>query len=556
MNNKKTIISLLSLSLFFLMISCRSNDNVIETLSGSSDFRTGSAVINFTLSVNDYSVVSDEVSPIASIQNKNIKVMEKEQVHTFQIDDNKDLVATLTPLTSSLKTNSLASINPTAAITNLLVDVKFRIIVYNSVGTRIGTKTYTIKSTAGKAVADDNNDLYLDHTAGNYTFVALSYGNNTLPSDVIGDLNGASLSASGNDDLMYFQVNKALVRGDNALNIILKHLYSLITTKLDASLVASGQPINSITTATFSKHYQANNLKLSNGTITYGSEGTKPVDFSGNTGAVWTSKPTLIANSGTGPINIPSLTLNNLSVGTAGVANGIKIKTQTIDDISVKPGIKYNLNLNFRCTEVAPTNYSFYMADRYGTGPSPLSQTYTDFPKTSAGFTFDIYELDNSFQLNINGTNVAPREIQFEPKISGLRRNIRFKSDKQLWGIGGTTAPIYDMHGYNNSPSNPQAIFRITIAADGTVSMFGRRNFNTYGTISPLEPVELYQPSADTNAADTQAYAATAPTVPFNTVFWYSTGAKLNTVTVSLSVTGATELRGYGYGRNIVNPCP
>lgn len=66
-------------------------------------------------------------------------------------------------------------------------NIKYRMIVYKtSDGSRIGSKTYTIN--AGVSVPDDGNDLYLDHTAGNYSFVILSYGTNVLPADVAGVL--------------------------------------------------------------------------------------------------------------------------------------------------------------------------------------------------------------------------------------------------------------------------------------------------------------------------------------------------------------------------------
>jgi hypothetical protein len=84
-------------------------------------------------------------------------------------------------------------------------NIKYRMIVYKaSDGSRIGTKTYTINT--GVSVPDDGNDLYLDHTAGNYSFVILSYGTNILPADVAGSLGTASLTGiSGDSDLMYFR---------------------------------------------------------------------------------------------------------------------------------------------------------------------------------------------------------------------------------------------------------------------------------------------------------------------------------------------------------------
>ncbi|WP_407480804.1 hypothetical protein [Elizabethkingia meningoseptica] len=553
MNNKKLTIATLILSVSFMISSCRSTDSVADNTnnSGNSTFNSGEAVLKFGVLDNDFeSADSENPTPTASINGVRGTNKTKEQTKVYLVED-KALVATLSPVVNSLSAKAQAGINPMAATYPQPIKgpLKYRVIVYNSNGTRVGTKTYTIDA-AGASTPDAGGDMYLDNTAGNYTFVAYSYGTNVAPPDATGDLSIASLSAiDGNSDLMYFRRdNMPLIKGDNNLNILLTHMFSQVTTKLDATAVASGAGIKSITPATISRHRIANNsIKLSDGTITYSAAdiGSKTVDFSANSTSspVWTSQPTLVVNPGTGGVDAPSLTLTNMTVGT-------KVKTQTIDGLMMKPGVKYNLNLTFKCTEVGTPTYTFNLSDS-GTG-TRLNRTYTDFPATDAGFTFDIYELDNSFNLTINGTSVYSQEIQFQSGVAGYRRNIRFKSDKTLWGGSTGNAEIYNMHGYNaTTPANSATIFRIIIAPDGTVTMMGRRNYNSPGT-SALEPVELYQ-AASTDAGDTNAYAKTAATVPFNKVTWNSSA--LNTVNATLLVTGVTKLQGFGYGIK-TKPCP
>jgi hypothetical protein len=126
-----------------------------------------------------------------------------------------------------------------------------------------------------------------------------------------------------------------------------------------------------------------------------------------------------------------------------------------------------------------------------------LTRTF-NAPAADAGFVFDVYELDNSFNMTINGVDLATQEIQFQSGVDNYPRNIRFKSDKNQWGENGVLRFIF------GNSTNTTPIIRITIGPDGSVSMMGRRSF------SNLEPLELYGGTR------------------FNTVTWKTTGS--NTV--------------------------
>ncbi|MBO9573907.1 MAG: hypothetical protein J7497_17095, partial [Chitinophagaceae bacterium] len=385
----------------------------------------------------------------------------------------------------------------------------------------------------------------------------LSYGTSVLPADVAGSLGTASLAGiTGDSDLMYFRKdNVTLVKGTNPLNAILQHMFSQVTVKIDASGVSPGNGIQSITPATISRHRTANtSISLSNGAITYSSSaadiGTRTLDFTGNStaSAVWTAKPALIVNPGTGGAEAPTLTLTNMTVGA-------KTKTQTVNGLLVKPGSRYNLNLTFKCTSDALPTYNFTMQNAGGgvLNGTTITQRFTpDAPAADAGFTFEVYKLDNSFNLKINGQDISNSEVQFEYISQGQTypQNIRFKSDKALWGISPGVSQIYNMDGTTTTPKT--SIAQIIIATDGTVTMMGRRSLTL-----PLEPIEMYDPNTGTptgtNAARAISIAQTATMKPFNKVTWNS--ASTNVVIASMIIQNATALEAFGHGSKIV-PCP
>ncbi|MDV3955183.1 hypothetical protein CMT74_04770 [Elizabethkingia anophelis] len=555
MNNKKITIATLALSLSMVIISCRSTDNAVDGKgsSGNSSFLEGTAMLKVDIMGEEFETGSDNSSPMASVKGNVGSVTLKEQTKTVMVDD-KALVATLTPVIPSLSTMAKASSGAMAAVTPITgSNIKYRMIVYKtSDGSRIGSKTYTIN--AGVSVPDDGNDLYLDHTAGNYSFVILSYGTNVLPADVAGSLGSASLKGiSGDSDLMYFRKdNVTLVKGSNPLNAVLQHMFSQITVKLDATNVSPGNGIQSITPAIISRHRTANNsINLSDGTITYSATdiGSRTLDFSGNatTSAVWTAKPALIVNPGTGGAEAPALTLTNMTVGA-------KVKTQTINGLLVKPGAKYNLNITFKCTSDALPTYNFTMSDPGGgsRNGNVITQRFTpDAPAADAGFTFEVYKLDNSFNLSINSQNISNNEVQFEYISQGQTypQNIRFKSDRALWGISPGVSQIYNMDGTTTAPKT--SIAQIIIATDGTVTMMGRRSLTL-----PLEPIEMYDPNtgapSGTGSARAISIAKTATVVPFNKVTWNSTAT--NVVIASMIIQNATALEAFGHGSKII-PC-
>ena len=140
------------------------------------------------------------------------------------------------------------------------------------------------------------------------------------------------------------------------------------------------------------------------------------------------------------------------------------------------------------------------------------SQTFS-VPAADLGFIFDVYTLDNSFTLTVNGASISSSKLEFQPNQTD---NVRFV-DGNTYG-NGTVPQIYTMTG---TAANP--LVRIIIHKNGAISMYGSK---TSG--GPLFPLQLYNGNN------------------FNTIIWNQTSA--NTVVVSQVVVGATYISGRGNG--------
>ena len=148
-----------------------------------------------------------------------------------------------------------------------------------------------------------------------------------------------------------------------------------------------------------------------------------------------------------------------------------------------------------------------------------------DQPATNYGFVLDIYSLDNSFNMEINGTQLAHIEMQFQGGNAQVPRSIRFKSDGAVWEGGAGAVPnIWTLTGTEDNP-----IIRVVISPVGSVKIYGSRSSG-----GPLEELELYNGNY------------------FNTVPWNADGG--NGIYATQFVIGQTIMKGKGYGRNIT-PC-
>ncbi len=155
-----------------------------------------------------------------------------------------------------------------------------------------------------------------------------------------------------------------------------------------------------------------------------------------------------------------------------------------------------------------------------------------DMPATDYGFQFDIYKLDNSFMLNINGVDLTNEEIDFQTG-DGSKQNIEFL-DGTRHGVSSGVNQIYEIIGDKDYPT-----IRVKISHDGVLTLYARKS---------NADKKLYEMRFFGNVA------STSTPVAFNSIIWNTTAN--NTVIASQKIVGATNMTGYGSGlKKIVCPC-
>ncbi|WP_073551995.1 hypothetical protein [Elizabethkingia meningoseptica] len=487
---------ILLIPVFLWTLSCRSSDTPIE----------GGNQNSYNVKINMLGIIDAEQAPATSASaNKTAISSQTVQNSTIKIDENNYITASLIPQNATSNNRAQASINPMAATpvnTVLGNQVKYKVVVYESNGAWKAEKEFSYTQ-------NDSNGFMLDG-GKNYTFVAYSV-NSTSSADTPTVTNGGTLAtatlANVNKDLMFFKKNMTVTgNGTNYLDVVLKHQFSQITTILDAREVGT---ITGITSPTISPAKSSANLSFNNDItpISYNSDnaGGAAISFPTPNSQYVSSTPTLIIS--------PTNTNGQLKVG-ALTLDGITKNDMTLSSIvKIYPGVKYDLRLRFGpCRkDVSPTYFSVKDGG---------SQPFT-MPAASYGFVFDIYELDNSFNLYINDKDLlATTEIQFQTSQQ-LAQNIRFQ-DGTLYD-GDPSRAIYNIHGDSNRPA-----VRVIIDKDGNVSMYGSKYSK-----GPLFPLELYNGNS------------------FNKVSWNKTGPNL--VVATQEKIGDTKMSGFGTGKQIID---
>lgn len=225
-------------------------------------------------------------------------------------------------------------------------------------------------------------------------------------------------------------------------------------------------------------------------------------------------------NVGTGVWNIGPLnnvTTRTLTIDATLKSTGNYTNTATISTTS---GIPDPISSNNSASATVAVICTEQVQGQNFSTSNGASTTFNQ-PATNNGFVFDIFTLDNSFNLTINGTQLATTEIQFQ---SGSTPPINIKfTDGTLYEIN-PVGPIFQLTGTAAAP-----IIRVVISSTGAVKLFGSKVSG-----GPLFPLELFNGNA------------------LNTITWNSFGT--NTVTASQLVIGPTTILGTGYGSNII-PC-
>ena len=417
-----------------------------------------------------------------------------------------------------------------AAVTKPLEPgVQYKLLVYNQDGSFVVEKLYSYGNEQTEA------PILLD-AGKTYIFVAFSINDKTKVPAISGQSKLSTATIPNvNTALMYFYKELKLVDGTNLLNVVLKHQFSAVTTSLNMNPNMTGA-ITEITSPMFTPTNSAASLKLSNGALTYGAQNTTAITFPKLTGGglrYIKSEQTFIIS--------PNTTTAKLNFGKLIIDDEPK-SNYSIENIKFVPGARYNLNITFQaCTQdvsgAQGLNWDFpYKTDWYGrTYIEKDGQRYyrgdvidmtITAPAADYGFVFDMTELDNSMNMELNGIKMATQEIQFEKGASSAQ-NIRFKDGSYFQGVnveGGTVPAIYNLRGAQATP-----IVKVVISKLGEVRLFASKVNN-----GPLYELELFNGNT------------------FNTFVWNKTGQ--NVVKITQKVDQKTVLKGYGSGKTKI-PC-
>ncbi|MDH5828798.1 hypothetical protein [Sphingobacterium faecium] len=473
------------------------------------------------------------------------------QVSSVPFSKGSTLTATLTTDAPTSKANGLrASTSRAAAGTDIFTlanGVKYAVLVYDNNGNFVSTKEFNAEET--------NTEIALN--AGTYTFIAYSTNESSVPSvEGRGSLSTASLKDIS-ADLMYFKGSLEVKPSvANTLNVTLKHQYSQVITKISVAEGTIGT-IGQIVAPTITPSHASANLTFADNKIVYNGEANQNVvvAFPGFTpgSLLATSTPTLLIHDEL--LKGATLTFGTLEIG--GVVNN----NFSFENLNIVPGQRYNLNLEYKvcAVEVVATgmnwNYDLYQKNSNddgsgakvyntwltrkdgstvyveGSEAAPINALNGEFiaqeieaPAADYGFVFNIYSLDNSFNMNVNGENISDEELQFEVfrEGKGTAQTIGF-TDGTRHGDGGIPQVwAKGMEGNYTSQTNP--LIQVQIDQTGNVTVFGRKSAD-----GELLPMKMLDGSS------------------FKTVKWNG-GAAKNDVKITQRVENATGIKGYGKG--------
>ena len=492
---------MLPLAILLAATACRSTDNTLDTSANTGT--KGQYNVKINLSGADDDV--EEPVKQASISGNTIS-SKTVQTQTIPFDDTYSITATLVPVTPSLSSKAIASVNPMAA-TEIGAGIRYKILVYDKNEKLVDQKEFGYKK--------NETDGFLLDGDQTYTFVAFSV-NSTSAADTPVVTSPESLSTAKlsniSKDLMYFKRTMTVTgNAPNTLDVILKHQFSRITTNIDASQVESTGIITKVDTPTYTGGNAAGELSFKNDLqLSYTGTGNVPFTFPTiNQSKITSNAAIVIGNTSNGGVfNIKNIIIDGTS------KNNVQFSS-----LKITPKSNYNLNLKLTpCT-------------RFNMNPTPFDQD-ASLPNNSKYFGFngipdrfivDFTYVDNSFSFIVNGTRITADEIQFDGQSGTV--NIQFPNGNK-WSQSGGIPAIYNISA--NSPTAP--VIRVVIDKNGNTTFYGKRQSGDL----VLEPL---------------TYTGTGGV---KKITW-TTG--YNEVYISQVASGPTRIKGTGYGKQITT-CP
>lgn len=155
----------------------------------------------------------------------------------------------------------------------------------------------------------------------------------------------------------------------------------------------------------------------------------------------------------------------------------------------------------------------YFVTAAFDNTASPTTPFNFSAPAADLGFVFDVFRLDNSFILNVNGQTISTTKLEFQ---SDQTDNVRFL-DGSRYGFGGVPE-IYQMTGTADNP-----LIRIIIHKNGSINMYGSKVAG-----GPLFPLQLYNGNA------------------FNNIIWNQSAD--NSIILTQTIVGTTYITGRGRG--------
>jgi len=321
-----------------------------------------------------------------------------------------------------------------------------------------------------------------------YTIVAYSIDSQTqYPAEIENASNINTAEITNQQVSFMFQKQDVTVahNSNTTIKIKFKHQFAQITTiiKLDNSTSVYTQ-IRGVGGASYFKpSYTKTKFKVSNSEITaapadeslLGSSVNFPfIPFSDLTVKSITSlNPTLLNTPTTiteGKFTIEALTIGDVS------------RRVDIENLNLTPGVKYNLVLTFNVpqTTLIGVNPYFKFYDTTTQPENPFKHTVT-LENPTFGAQIDIWYLDNSFNLNINGQDLFSRELNFE----GFPLHDVYFSDLTYYGSADIPSSrprisvIYRINeGSATTPREEIPVVRLTFDQNGNVRLFGRKRMS------------------------------------------------------------------------------
>lgn len=452
------------------------------------------------------------------------------QVGTVPFSSSGSFEVTLTTAPQTAVSDEVQSSTSNRAATTtdrtpLDQNIKYKVLVYDADGNYVTEKLYTNG-------VGDSEGIALD-AGKRYSFIAYSINSSTsVPTVAAGSKLSEANLVGIDSDLMYFSGKMTLTAGENNLNVILKHQYSQIITRIKMSPNTTGA-ITSILSPVINPSHVSANLKLEDGSLTFNGLNKTGVNVVfpalGNKGLrEVTSVPTMLIhpNESAGTLKFGSITIDGETKSNIVVPN-----------LKIIPGQRYYLDLEFKtCTQNVEggsgMNWSYAERTQGGVkgivangvfipNGKALEKTFTA-PGADYGFVFDILQLDNSFNMEVNGVKLAKQEIQFQVDAISSRQNIKFADGSIFSGKntenGATLSSIYGLKGTVSAP-----LVKVVISRAGEVTMFASKKSG-----GALYPLVLSNGNS------------------FNTFLW--DGAKTNVVKVTQLVDGETIIKGAGSG--------